>query len=467
MSVAVITTQCNDSSSLGAARIRDANTRPIRGLEALEVRMRGHSIAYEHGWAPHQLDKVLEVVQSQMTISDVIQPRSDAKWPLALASLLRSCFAAEKATGKGVHVSRSHAHYEGLPAAQRWDPTYTSAAIVTAIDQGVRIGLLVEQRGIRRPPSPRIRDGVQTQIALSALALELLDCRVDAGESPQLTNLAPHIELRDRGSGRFLDFNHNSWTRQVEMEMRSLDDVQRGQTLTLDGAILPHSRLIRKFNTDFHRGGRAYSVGPGTWQTLASCDRRRLYVDGEPTVEIDMCNLHLRLALALSGAVAPYELDLYDDIPRLGGVGTCDRSLMKVVCSAALSGDNREQVVHSLAEQFCELPVAPPVGAGGAKGGASSLYPFVEMLIGSLVERYPSITPLLFKDVGVTLQRTDSDLVHEIRLEIMRNHGFAPYPVHDSVIVPATATLAVTALITDVLNGQGYKIPLRVAGGPR
>ncbi|MFI7162848.1 hypothetical protein ACIBM3_10345 [Rhodococcus erythropolis] len=397
-----------------------------------------------------------------MTEKSVMHPRSDAMYPLALASILRSAFATEATTQLGIHLSRRKGHYDKLPQSHRYDPTYTSSAMTRGIDLGVTLGLLAEVRGSAQVPGPEKRVSVETQVALSEKALHLLNGLLSPFEAPELAQHAPFVEVRDRRTHKEIDFTVTEWSRRVEAEMVDLDAVQRTQSLTLDGAILPNSRLVRKFSGSLNSGGRAYSMGPGTWQTLRASTRKRLKIDGEITADLDMRNLHLRLALHQAGQPITSDVDLYSDIPRADGRGTCDRDVIKIVCAAALSGQNRAQVAHSLAAQLFEAPSPTAQVKSENPRRPQDLYPFVQTVIDSLTAQYPAIREMLFTDAGVKLQRIDSDLMHEIRLAVYARTGIAGYPVHDSLIIPARMASTCHDVMGGILAKHKYPIPLKI-----
>lgn len=456
--------RCNTQLLEGAALIREVSAQKVRrGLGYIDVTgTRWNSIAYEPGWSGSQLDKTVEVVIKRMTEKSVMHPRSDAMYPRALASILRSAFSTEATTQLGIHLSRRKGHYDNLPRSHRYDPTYTSSAMTRGIDLGVTLGLLAEVRAPAQVPGPKKTVTVETQVALSEKALHLLNGLLSPSEAPELAQHAPFFEVRDRRTHRAIDFAATEWSRRAEAEMVTLDAVQRTQSLTLDGAILPHSRLVRKFSGSLSAGGRAYSTGPGTWQTLRASTRKRLKIDGENTADIDMRNLHLRLALHEAKQSTLPDVDLYADIPRTDGGGTCDRDVIKIVCAAALSGQNETQVVHSLAAQLLETPSPPIQVESCLPRQPRDLYPFVRMMIDSLTAKYPAIPEMLFADIGVNLQRIDSDLMHEIRIAVLARTGIAGYPVHDSLIVPVRLASTCCNVMNTVLTEHGYSVPLKV-----
>lgn len=458
---------CNNQLPVGAALIRKVSSEKVHlGMGYVNVTgTRWNSIAYERGWADSQLDKTLEEVFKQMDAMSVIRPRSDAMYPRALASILRSAFATESTTGLGIHLSRRKGHYDKLPQSHRYDPTYTSSAMTRGIDLGVMLDLLAEVRGTPHVPGPRKSVSVETQVALSEKALDLLNGRLSPFEAPELAQHAPFVEVRDRRTHAETGFTATRWSRQVEAEMIELDVVQRTQSLALDGAILPHSRLVRKFSGSLNSGGRAYSMGPGSWQTLRACTRKRLKIDGEIAADLDMRNLHLRLALHHAGQPITSDVDLYADIPRADGRGTCDRDAIKIVCAAALSGQDETQVIHSLAAQFLESPSPPTQIESEYPRLPRDLYPLVRTMIDSLTAQYPVIRKMLFADTGVKLQRIDGDLMHEIRLAVYARTGIVGYPVHDSLIVPARLASTCHDIMNAVLTERGYSIPLKVTMG--
>ncbi|MFH5230225.1 hypothetical protein, partial [Antrihabitans spumae] len=172
------------------------------------------------------------------------------------------------------------------------------------------------------------------------------------------------------------------------------------------------------------------------------------------------------LAGALAGVTLPYERDLYD-IPVANltrGESAELRDVIKIVVAAGLSADasSRDAMVHAVSTKILELPSVPATISLHSPRRPEELYRFTTRLVDSVVAAYPWIKPLFFTDLGVKLQRVDSDLMHTISIRVLRQTGFSLYPVHDSVLVPESLKAKVCTIMTKVAEEHGYSIPLRV-----
>ncbi|MFH5227306.1 hypothetical protein [Antrihabitans spumae] len=301
MTIVVERDACNVASyEFGADAIR-ARCRPTTGMRRGFdfVPSRDDAVAYQGGWADHQLDKPLEVIAARMLECDEISPRSDARHPRALASMMRSAYVAENFSKQGVHYSRSKPRY-AIPESMKYDRLLAYKPIIAGVELGIRLGLIVENRAKRGWSD--LGAGVESIVALTVDTYDLLGGLLDAAEAPELLlDNAPVLSVRDRKTKRPLETPKSAWTLEMETELRKLNAVRSRQSLTLDGVVRPYAHLVRIFCDDLRHGGRAYATGVGSWQNMPKSARLRTRVNGEAIVEIDMSNLYLRLACRFHG----------------------------------------------------------------------------------------------------------------------------------------------------------------------
>lgn len=199
----------------------------------------------------------------------------------------------------------------------------------------------------------------------------------------------------------------NAWIAQADLYV-----VEDGET-RYD---LSQRRLRRTFNDgSFSRGGRLFG---GFWQNMPKDTRRSdLFIDEEPTVELDFGQMALRLLYARVGATPPPG-DLYD-IPELTAQvtpGETIRDGIKTIINAAISSDT---VQHRF-----------PAGTRGLMPGRFRYQDIIE----AIRRHHHLIADHFFTGVGVDLMVDEADLMVDLLLDL-KAQGIVALPIHDAVLV--------------------------------
>lgn len=171
-------------------------------------------------------------------------------------------------------------------------------------------------------------------------------------------------------------------------------------------------QLYRVFNNgSFEQGGRFYG---GWWQGLRKADRKRLLINGEPTVELDFKSMHPRLCYQFEGCPLPPDVDPY----LIPGLPESARGLVK------------DAVVRLLNAAPGKTPKAPD-------GAASMLPPGMSwpQLLRRVEAHHRPIAGWFRAGRGMGLQHLDSAIA-EVVLSYLTHRGIPCLPVHDSFIVP-------------------------------
>ena len=189
-----------------------------------------------------------------------------------------------------------------------------------------------------------------------------------------------------------------------------------------------HKNIYRVFN-DFSidSGGRFY--GP-FWQGMPEKDRERLYIDDEPTTELDYSGLHINLLYAVLGinrkykGSDPYSIDISylkitkDDARRLG------KQLMLI----ALNAGNQNKAIAAfrnwLRKEEEDIVKCLPDLTN------KTLKP----IMAALEIKHPLIKDYFYSGLAKSLMTLDSMILEDI-IEKSLEHGFIVLPVHDSIIV--------------------------------
>lgn len=170
--------------------------------------------------------------------------------------------------------------------------------------------------------------------------------------------------------------------------------------------------LYRVFNNgSFEEGGRFYG---GWWQHAKKHLRRRITIDGQPTVEADFKGLHPAMLFAKQGL--PIPPDPYALVPGIADNDTL-RDHAKTTFLALLNADKRG--------------TSEPKDFDAAKHGMTA-----KAFRQSVRDAFPMLPGIFGTGIGVRLQRADSDLAERIMLHFA-DRDVPVLPVHDSFIIAA------------------------------
>ncbi len=177
--------------------------------------------------------------------------------------------------------------------------------------------------------------------------------------------------------------------------------------------------LYRQFNNgSFDEGGRLYG---GWWINAPKAMRRKITINGEPTVELDFSGCAIRMLYHERGIDCrddPYSLPLLVAHEEKEGLGQGHyREGVKALTQALINGDSDGKPERAKIEGF-------------------SFKPFTRPDVRRMIEeKHESIIDAFGTGAGLRLQRRDSDLALDI-ITNMRECGITALPVHDSFIAP-------------------------------
>ena len=215
--------------------------------------------------------------------------------------------------------------------------------------------------------------------------------------------------------------------------------------------------LYRSFTHSIKLGGRFYAPD---WQNITRADRANIKIDGSRTEEMDYKSLHWHMIYAEAG------LQLESDPYLIDGYGKELRPLIKLVSlrilntnqHAALAGaitrsgeasrqkvaaDWNRKVEHDQKQAASRWKRDPlemdtkPYTLDGYIDGVPLGTKGTEV-VSAILQRHPEEVRKLLatKDIGLRLQRKDSDIMADI-LAACKAADIAPLPLHDSVICKA------------------------------
>lgn len=214
-------------------------------------------------------------------------------------------------------------------------------------------------------------------------------------------------------------------------------------TITLSQGQPPAARqdTFRIFSRgSLHYGGRLYG---GFWQVLPNPkravvpNRSHILVNGEPTVELDFSAYHVNMLYAWEGEEP---LKAGDDAYTLAEYEN-KRDFVKFVVLVSLNAkDKIKQAIEG--EIRKEKRKAAKVGDTAKVQELDGYYHMVQqgehLKVRKLFKaKHPTIAKHIGADVGILLQRQDSDIAMRV-IEMMMQHDSVPVLcVHDSFICPA------------------------------
>src|SRR5262249_43582882 len=181
-------------------------------------------------------------------------------------------------------------------------PTYSYRAIIPAIDQLARQGLLEHEK------MPQGHRGFQSRFRAAPDLIKAL-AEVEIQYKP-----LELIVLRDE-AGIPVDYRDNRETRAMRKRLMELNEGLCSQEIGVGDRIIQEGdrlenggraqvQLHRVFHRgDFANGGRFYG---GHWQNIPkSGGRDQLMINGQPTTEVDYRGLHIRLLYQEVGKEMP------------------------------------------------------------------------------------------------------------------------------------------------------------------
>ena len=177
-------------------------------------------------------------------------------------------------------------------------------------------------------------------------------------------------------------------------------------------------RVFSRGSFDCH--GRFYG---GWWTRIPSEMRKDIFIDGQPTHEVDFKALHVHLLSAKSGVLLPadpYRLEQ----PVVDGISIQEqRAWMKALILHSMNAKSQKGAFKAFRYE---------AEAGTAMRRATDLD--LQRLLTAFTDSYPHLEQYLCSDQGIYLMRQDSDIAAEV-IRLMTRQGIPVLCVHDSFIV--------------------------------
>ena len=244
--------------------------------------------------------------------------------------------------------------------------------------------------------------------------------------------------------GRSISFMRTETTDRMEQDIKDLNEFLSRHEIGGGG----HRGYRRIFNQGdqtpyrWDKGGRLYSVGDDSYQTLKKAQRLQMTLDSEPVVEIDIRASYLTLLHGLRRVpFDPTKRDPYR-------VGHLPRAVVKAWVTMTIG--------HSKFHRSWPKRIAEDLRETGEESIDTRKYQ-VKQIAPIILAHLP-----ILKDwpeqplTGFDLMYRESEAVIGTMLELMRQYEVPSLSVHDSIIVPANRAKDAASIL-----GQRYE---RVAG---
>lgn len=245
----------------------------------------------------------------------------------------------------------------------------------------------------------------------------------------KLRAMSSRNEFGMKVRGADIPFTNTRMARKLEADVRELNEFLSRQKL--DGGI--HRGYVRIFNNGSHpkfkwnMGGRLYSVGEDSYQTLDKRQRLSMKINGEGVAEIDIRASFLTIFLASKDISIDKRCDPYE---VSGLKGRHARDVVKSFFTATFGSNAQlKRWPRDTIRQYRELTGC----------NLSNDYP-IGVIRSKVLERYPVLAEWGQPDRNGAgwekLMWLESVAVTSSMLDLKREHDVPSYAVHDSLIVP-------------------------------
>ena len=215
--------------------------------------------------------------------------------------------------------------------------------------------------------------------------------------------------------------------------------------------ISQNSKFVRRIFSrgDWNLHGRLYG---GFWQQVSETLRKDIFINGNPTIELDYKALHVTLLYAQflnEQKIWPYGEDPYDlkiqlsrSVPR-----DIQRKRVKSIILQAINANSRKAAFSAFRDN---------AKAGTPEKRLTNKY--LERLLEAFLDEHPDLRRFIATDTGVDLMRVDGDITEEI-IRLMTKRGIPVLTIHDSYIVERHRFADLRAVMaTAAIHGAGYDL---------
>ncbi|OAN68539.1 hypothetical protein A8B78_22320 [Jannaschia sp. EhC01] len=336
----------------------------------------------------------------------------------------------------GIRISRSNGT---LLFKSRYRSPVTTKTLPMLLDllSGPSLGLIEQKLGI----GSEFGDGIQTIIRPLPKLVDMLQrYRLCPLSFVELQRKEPiHLKgnpLRHDKPAPQIEYEDSDITERFRRDVQEINAWLATAQITSLGPLtvdLNRRQLRRVFTRgSFSKGGRLFG---GFWQPMHKLDRLKyLEISGEPVVEIDYGQIMPRLMYAHAG-IKPEMDDLY----AISGFAAFRPGVKKIMSSML----------------FVDKPITR------FPKGTRNLFPkgvSVCDVTDAVSVSHPNIAQYFFTGIGHHCQFLESQIMVEVLRVLMgmKSMGIIALPIHDAVLVPASAEKVVkNVMLHTFLNKTG------------
>ena len=185
--------------------------------------------------------------------------------------------------------------------------------------------------------------------------------------------------------------------------------------------------MTRRTFTDesWQLGGRLFGGG---FQQLSKEDRKRITINGEPVVELDIKSCHATMAFAYVGIdwYAQSNQDLYSRLEEIGW----PRDVVKKAFNIMMNAPSRSSAIGSLKDQQRKTGFLFNDGMTDVKGWSSHL-------VHSMEDAYPEMEDVFYAELGNHFMNKEGNICMAVA-ELVVREQVPVLTIHDSFICPAS-----------------------------
>lgn len=250
--------------------------------------------------------------------------------------------------------------------------------------------------------------------------------------------------------------NGNPDVFRYQEEMRAINDALFKHDYSFE-----FSGLYRLFNNGdttgsaFNEGGRMYGIGGG-YQNIRKADRRKMLINGSPTVEIDLSASHYTIATILLGWPYDKEIDPYI-VPEY------PRDVVKSCLTASIgNGKPIHRWPKNIKKGYRNPDPDKQKGLKNATRNAGKVYTGnleadwpIRKIKADVLSRFPILD--ILKDNGMSwgkLQFEESCVIAAAVRRLSVEMGIPALPVHDSLIVPVADRETALQVLDECFYGR-------------
>ncbi|AGB43210.1 hypothetical protein Mesau_00724 [Mesorhizobium australicum WSM2073] len=364
------------------------------------------------------------------------RPRDQETFEQTVEAILSDLIHGQLVGGSGIFVTRSN---RVLGAKSRYRPAVYSKAFPAILDllskpemAYVEQDIAADVQGASRSTVIRPGQRLLDRIAEHEVDLDDLDTH-QTGETIILKRLKDRADFWD--DGERLDYPDDGATDGYRTQMAEINQWLHEADLKFDwiGIAWPHTpialrdrRLRRVFTQGrFDRGGRLFG---GFWQQLRKDERQTgLRISGEKAVELDYGQAGARILYGMAG-----HKPTSDDLYHLWGYVQQRDGIKRVMSAMIFAEKPLERFPQDTRKLFRR----------GDK---------IAEVVAAIEQKHELIRDRFHRGLGHDVQFIESQIMVEV-LRIMKARGITALPIHDAVMVPASAAATAREVMLSVFR---------------